>query len=238
MQDRIIMSSFMALCKTPIPAEITRTIASINGSVIQFTQTIGNEADWVGAVVEITSGVHKGHMFAIANNTVDSVICAGSKFTVNYTPAVGDTVKIHGGPLYNTKTRFYIDDPDSVKADIENDIKFFIVLNSVEGDVSFKTLAGQTRSGEGRLNDFYGFEFTVETKYVTGTPTKLDVVRVSYELPLLRDQILSLLFNFVLNPENRVQLADQVSWARVLIHRPGMPNPTRAYTITFDLGVL
>lgn len=236
MQDRIIMNAFRNLCKEAFPAEITTTVTGVNGSQVTVAANLGGTATWVGGIIQFVGGQVDGFTAAIANNTDHEVITAGCKFVYGYAPQVGDTVKISGGYLPNA--RIYIDDPDSIRADIDSGKRFFITLNSIEGDVSFRTLAGQTVSGEGRLDDFYGFEFTVETPYVTGTPSIDDVKRIQQELPTLRDQILALVFNFVLNPENRVQLIDKVAWGRVLIRRPGSEKQSRGYVIEFDLGVL
>jgi hypothetical protein len=215
---------------------MTATVTDVMGSQVTLSTTIGSEAEWAGGVIEFTSGALTGFTAAIANNTPNAVICAGVKFTYNCKPSVGDQVLISAGPLKNA--RIYLDDPDSVKSDIDNDVKFFVTINSVEGETSFRTLAGRTKAGEGRLDDFYGIEITVETPYVTGTPSIADVRRIQHELPTLRDQIISLIFNFVLNEENRVQLLEKISWGRVLIRRPGTANQNRGYVIECDLGVL
>ena len=197
MQDRVIMRSFRDLCKEAFPADVTATVVRVQGGEVELSTMIGAEAVWSGGVIEFTSGSVIGLTAAIANNRTDAVTCAGVKFTANCRPDVGDSVKLSAGPLKDA--RIYLDDPDSVKSDIDNNVNFFVTINSVEGDTSFKTLAGRTKAGEGRLDDFYGFEITVETPYVTGTPSLADVRRIQNELPTLRDQIISLIFNFVLN---------------------------------------
>ena len=228
------------LFEMAMPSDLTATIVSVGGSLITLDVNTGTNHAWVGGVIKFTSGSLTGMSFAIADNFNSTVTVFVQKFTSYVMPQAGDTVTLTGGPLKGGEVEMYVDDPDSVKAAIEeiNGPRFFVCLNSVESMISFRALAGGSTSGEGVTNDVYSIDVTVETKYITGLANTTDVKRVAYELPVLRDQILCLIFNYILNPGNRVQLVDGIHTGRVLIDRPGLKNPNRGYVSSFDLMVL
>lgn len=240
MQDRIILLSLAKLFELAMPADITATVVSVVGGVITLDVPTGDNHVWVGGALKFTSGNLDGISFAIADNKNDNIVVFVQKFTAYVMPVAGDTVILSGGPLKGGEVEIYVDDPDSIKVALEqvDAPRFFVCLNSVECAITFRALAGGSTSGEGVTKDVYSIDATVETKYLTGGTNSTDVKKIAYELPLLRDQILVLIFNYALNPGNRVQLVDGIHCGRVLINRPGMKNPTRGYIASCDFEVL
>lgn len=231
MSDVVMLDSLADALTIDTPDDWTGTVAYVHGNVIGVnTPGAWATAAWRGGVLQVTSGVAEHLRYVIVDSAVDQIILA-TPFVSPKVPAVGDSIKLSGGPL--SQAMLYVGDPTTLADEWAKGTRFFLVLDAVSGDVGVRGHGGRSHGGAEALSHAIGFELLCLTKNVTGTATVADTARVLHDLPIFKEQVVMLVIRWRLNAENNISGVGDVSWGKVMLQFPGT-DPLSGYALEFD----
>lgn len=216
-----------------MPAEVTRTITAISGNTYELSSSAGGATDdWVGGILEVTSGTANRARQVITGSANNAITVAGP-FNSSKKPEVGDTVRLWGGPL--AEAQIYTFEPDSVQAAVDRGKLYFVVINCTGGKVTQRGLGGRGTKGADNNFTHYDMEIAAETLDVTGVATVADAYRIAVELPTLKEQILTLTHWFRLQTQNNLFGEGPIEFVYSSYQRTGSPLRLRAAEIEFEV---
>lgn len=218
------------------PPDVTTTVTGVGLSSIQLGTTIGAIDDWVGGIIEFTSGNLKGQQFVITSSNTD-IVKVASPFNSYKTPNVGDTCKITGGPLQ--EARKYLIEPTSMQHDLTAGKKFFVVVNCTSGSVVPASMNGG-RVGARAIESAdreYSLEVEIATPNITGRPTAEDAYRVITQLPMLKEQVLIIVQWFRLQEANRMSGEGAIDYTYAFMQPTGMETAFLACIVEFKVRI-
>jgi hypothetical protein len=227
-----IRSLKRALTKSSLPVDSTGTITAAVGSEVQTNMVLGGSNNWQGGVLEITSGNAIRSRGIIASNN-NSTITLASPFDPELTPAIGDTVRLTGGPLKSA--RLFEREPSTVEKDIKDGITFFVVIDAPDGEEDVKALPGRQTMAIGATFHDYTIEIACETPDIGGIATEADVNRIVQDLPTLKDQVLMLANGWRVDKGTHVDGMEPIEWVMLTYQRTGSTRRMRGAILQFNI---
>lgn len=204
MNDLEIRDDIIEQFKAPrsIPADVTNlTIAAINGRHVQLSGNPGGATNaWRWGILEITSGAAKDKKAVIVESG-GSVVTLSGRFGKRK-PAVGDSVKLSGGPLKLAK--IMKDEPDSIKKHVDDGVKYFVFVSSLTGDLGWHGLkGGRDTTGSESGEEVFGFSVIGTVPNITGTTTN-EAIEARDNLSIFKEQLVRLIHAYKADEENMV----------------------------------
>lgn len=213
------------------------TISAIRGNKIFTNEAIDAiDGDWEFGVLEVTTSSSAKFLREVVTSAVGTEISLARPFPDVIQPAVGDTVRLYGGPL--SEATFYLGEPDGLSVAIEEGVRHFVIVSVEEGDMSVKGLRGR-RVGSEMVNTeiVYGMQVSVETPRTVGAQTEAEYVRAIYDHPTLRGQVLTLLHDVRFDAGSRTMGVGPISWGNVMLERASK-HLLDASIIVFELSLV
>lgn len=232
MTDIILIDALIQFTAISVPDEITATITGINGQIMTIDQTFA-ENTWQGGVVELSSGSMAGLSQVIGASAANQLTLT-AKYYPGRHPQVGDTVRIHGGPL--SIAVLYNGDPDEIKDAWDNGRRFFATFRVPEGTASLKGGGGRREGGINAYRNAYGIEVVVFTKDYTGDSIDTEALKAFRQLPIFREQILIRMFAFGNRASSGINGAGEIHFGEIFLQKPGA-SPLRGYIIEADYEI-
>jgi len=220
---------------TPPADSASIAINTVSGNKLTLaTSPGGTKNQWVGSVIEITSGASKD-LRAIVTANDGTLITFGTPFAGNTYPLVGDTVKLYGGPL--GKARLYTFEPWGFKRDVEAGILYFVTGNIIGGKIGYRGFSGGDDTGAAARENQFDVQVTAETPDVVGLPTEADAYRIAVELPTLKEQIVFFMHKFRFDEKKRITSSPKLNFVYGFIQRIG-GRQTRCAILDMTLRIL
>lgn len=222
-----------------LPTVVTTTLASTpqGRSQLQLATAPANPDDYVGGLLEITSGDASGKYFTIYR-IVGDVVELNGFIERSRLPDAGDSVRLSGGPL--SEAVVYIGPPVTIEQQVNSGKKFFVFIDVPSSSTGFSALVGKRPTSKAKKEVTYSTQILVATPDNTGVSNDPDSVRDSYyQLHRLKDQVMYLCEMFRHDTKNQLRSSSDMTCEFEKIDFPGfMKNGLfRAVIIEFDATV-
>jgi hypothetical protein len=234
MTDIFLMDNLADYLTIDTPEDFIGTVDFVQGHVVglKTTGSWDNNA-WRGGAIEMTSG-DAIHLRNVVMESHANQLILAVPFPPNKVPKENDTFRLTGGPL--SQAVIYLEEPTTLADDWEEGKRFFVIVDAVTGDGVISGMGGRTHSGVEATRRGFGFEVMCITKRITGKATESEVYRVMYDLPLLKEQVLSLAIAWRLNAANGIKGDGEIAWGKITFQLAGT-DPMKGYVLEFNVAM-